>query len=64
MMLTNFLIIQPSSPYYLSIKLEVLYRKMLKQPFPSNNQWNEMLIFKLISTNIFHEMIIQMDKEK
>jgi hypothetical protein len=37
---------------------------MLKQPFPSNIEWNEMLRFKLIPMKLRHEMIIQMDEEK
>jgi hypothetical protein len=52
-MLTDLLISQPASPYYFSMELEVLYRKMLRQPFPSNVEWNKMLRFKLIPTKLF-----------
>jgi hypothetical protein len=37
---------------------------MLRQPFPSNVEWNEMLRFKLIPMKLYHEMIIQTDEEK
>jgi hypothetical protein len=42
-MLTDFLINQPASPYTMTTELEVLYRKILKQPFPTNVEWNDML---------------------
>jgi hypothetical protein len=63
-MLIDLLINQSSSPYYLSTEIEVLYRKMLKRPFPSNNEWNEMLRLKIIPTKLHHEMIIQIEKDK
>jgi hypothetical protein len=64
MMHIDFLIRQLASPYYLSMELEVLYKNMLKQLFPSNVEWNEMLRFKLILVKFCHEMIIQTDEEK
>jgi hypothetical protein len=42
-MLTDFLINQHASPYSMTIELEVLYMKILRKPFLTNSQWNDML---------------------
>jgi hypothetical protein len=64
MMLIDFLIIQLPNTYYLSMELEVLYKKMLSHPFPSNVEWKKILRFKIISTKLHRIIIIQMDEER